>query len=116
MKDEYIICATIWYQNDKVYRGQPTNVVSGIVICGRRHHNCRIILVEMFYPNWKDELELPFDDQPRLHVLRNEEQGFLTNTDRFVGREEGLEIALKADQVMDLTDVRGNKLHSEDLY
>lgn len=45
MKDEYIICATIWYQNDKVYRGQPTNVVSGIVICGRRHHNCRIILV-----------------------------------------------------------------------
>lgn len=70
----------------------------------------------MFYPNWKDELELPFDDQPRLHVLRNEEQGFLTNTDRFVGREEGLEIALKADQVMDLTDVRGNKLHSEDLY
>lgn len=44
------------------------------------------------------------------------EQGFLTSKNRFVSREEALEIALRENQVIDLSQVRGNRLFSEDLY
>ena len=44
------------------------------------------------------------------------EQGFLTSLNRFVGREEGLEIAMRENQVKDLREIRGNRLFSEDLY
>lgn len=44
------------------------------------------------------------------------EQGFLTSKNRFVSREEALQIALKENQVLDLKEIRGNRLFSEDLY
>ena len=44
------------------------------------------------------------------------EQGFLTSKNRFVGRVEALQIALKENQVLDLKEIRGNRLHSEDIY
>lgn len=53
-----------------------------------------------------------------LSVLRTEdcvgeyEQGFLTNKNRFVGREEGAIIAFDANQI----DEEKQTLFSEDLY
>jgi hypothetical protein len=44
------------------------------------------------------------------------EQGFLTSKNRFVSREEALIIALRENQVMDINEIRGNRLFSEDLY
>lgn len=37
---EYIICAANYY-NDEVKRDfEPSNIKTGFVVCGRRHHNC----------------------------------------------------------------------------
>jgi len=41
-------------------------------------------------------------------------QGFLTNTNRFVDREEGAKIALSCGQIKELK--YGSILYSEDLY
>jgi hypothetical protein len=87
---ERIICAAIYAENELDMAGEP------LIYCGLRHHN---IL-------WQGK-----------HVSRNpHHQGFLTNTGRYVGRQEGLIIALAANQVLDINEVRGNNLFSEDLY
>lgn len=107
---EYILCAAIWYKelllvdNDVnlLKSARPQNCDKGIVFCGHRHHNCLHMMVAI--------------TGKYQHQAGEEVQGFLTNLNRFVGREEGLEIALAADQVLDLDDVRGSRLFSEDLY
>jgi hypothetical protein len=95
---EYIICAAIWYDHllGAEYDHQPTNVYSGFVICGHRHHNC-ISIRSLIGPD-------------RDHV-----QGFLTNENRFVNRS----IALAANQIKpeSLVDAElKRKLYSEHLY
>jgi hypothetical protein len=45
-----------------------------------------------------------------------DEQGFMTNDCEFVDRKEALIIALKANQVLDINNVRANQLFSEDLW
>lgn len=87
---EYILCAAIHNPEEKDITGEP------LIYSGYRH--CNIL--------WQSKL-----------VSRNPyHQGFLTNKGRFVNREEALIIALKNSQVLDLKDVRGNQLYSEDLY
>lgn len=44
------------------------------------------------------------------------EQGFMTNMNRYVSREEALDIAIKAGQVKEGFTISKNKLFSEDLY
>lgn len=98
-KEEYIICAALYYPNGIKYHHQPKNIKepkNGIVICGRRHHNCFVTLAAIF--------------PERINVLI--EQGFLTSKDRFVDRKEAGEISLKAGQISDKNDC----LFSEDLY
>lgn len=46
----------------------------------------------------------------------NNEQGFLTSKNRFVTREEALVIALKQNQILDVKQIRGDRLFSEDIY
>ena len=116
-KGEYIACSAIYYPHDVVYNAQPKNIESGFVSLGHRHFNCREQLVHRFYPNWESEFTKPTEEQVRVKVLRSEIQGFLTNTNRFVDREEALSIALNADQILEnrehgLTD----ELFSEDIY
>ena len=90
MIQEKIICAAIHNPEDKDMSGEP------LIYCGLRHAN---IL-------WQSEL-----------VSRNPyHQGFLTSTGRFVDRTEGLKIALENGQVLDKTEIRGDRLFSEDLY
>lgn len=87
---ERIICAAIHNPVDIDMAGEP------LIYCGLRHHN---IL------------------RQGKHVSRNpHHQGFLTNIGRYVGRQEGLTIALIASQVLDIKEVRGDILFSEDLY
>lgn len=96
---ERIVCAANWYDDGKVYQHQPRNIKSGFVVEGLRHHSIIAVLGQVFgYPS------------------RGEEQGFTTTKNRFVTREEALVIALDNDQVLDISDVRGKRLHSEDLY
>ncbi len=90
MSKERIICAAIHNPEDKDMADYP------LIYCGLRHAN---IL-------WQSKL-----------VSRDpDHQGFLTNTGRFVDRKEGLKIALENNQVLNLNDIRGNNLYSEDLY
>jgi len=96
---DYILCAAIYYNDGKKREHQPRNIESGIVVCGRRHHNCIMTAIE-FSKSVKQDLE----------------EGFITSKDKFVNREVALEIAKRANQILDLSKVRGNKLYSEDLY
>lgn len=36
---EYILCASIHFDDGKVHEHQPKNIKTGFVVCGRRHHN-----------------------------------------------------------------------------
>lgn len=96
-KEERILCAAIYYKNDKYYPHQPKGILNGFVICGRRHHNCISILSIMNLPK-------------NVHI----EQGFITNLDRFVDREEAFIIAEKTGQL--LFKHKTGSLFSEDLY
>ena len=37
---EYILCAANHFDDGKVYVHVPTNIKTGFVVCGQRHHNC----------------------------------------------------------------------------
>ena len=97
--EEFIICAAIWFDDGKEHPHQPKNIESGFVISGRRHHNCFITLAITTNR-----------DNARLYYERD--QGFITNKDRYVGREEAALIAYTANQTNELK----NRLFSEDLY
>jgi hypothetical protein len=101
---EYIICAAIWFQDGNQYVHQPVNIDTGIVICGRRHHNC--LQVASALNCGKRILD-------RCNEFNGREiQGFLTSKNRFVGREEAAKIAMEAGQIKKHT----NFLFSEDIY
>lgn len=109
MEEERVICAAVWYKElicnypnmpSDVYL--PKNLNRGIVFCGHRHGQC--IYTKCAITGLRDA------------ESGDNEQGFLTSKNRFVTREEALEIALKQNQVIDITQIRGNRLFSEDLY
>jgi len=114
MKSEKILCAAIWFNDcNPNYPHQPKNIETGFVVTGRRHHNCFATL-SLLMGVAQDKYKA--DRKVMLHALIPHEQGFITNLDRFVSREEGLQIAIAANQTIDTKEVRGNKLFSEDLY
>ena len=94
-----IICAAIHIKDGKKRAHQPRNIDTGIVICGRRHHNCILTAAEFM---GKD-------------AIKGEDrtvQGFLTEDDNFFDREDSALIAFEAGQ----TDRNTKCLFSEDLY
>lgn len=101
MKIEYILCSAIWFDDSiDTYIHQPVNIKTGYVVCGHRHHNCFTITAML---------------QGVLRKERNtrkETQGFLTNKNRFVTREEAAEIAYASGQIQQPK----KQLFSEDLY
>lgn len=100
---EYILCAAIHFDDGKEYHHQPKNIKSGLVFCGHRH-GCIFA-----------QIGGTVGERQELGIYEKS-QGFLTNMNRYVKREEALTIALANNQVLDLSDVRGDRLHSEDLY
>ncbi len=97
MKEEYIICSAIWYDDGEEYVHQPRNISHGFVICGRRHHNIINTIGQKFY----------FSTCENAHT-----EGFLTNKDRFVTRKEAAKIAYDYGQIKNIK----KELYSEDLY
>jgi hypothetical protein len=105
--DEYILCAANHYDDLNRHEHQPKNVMVGYVICGHRHFNCISTFAQMVgFPYSKESMK----------IMRTEIQGFLTSTNRFVSREQALEIAIEAGQIKQPGLIRGSRLYSEDLY
>ena len=98
---EKIICSAIWYKDLKTPVYRPINVDKGIVFCGHRHPHCLHQMVAM--------------TGMRQAEAGEEIQGFLTNTNRFVDREEGAKIAIESNQI-DKLQYSDKLLYSEDLY
>ena len=100
MKTEKIMCSAIWVKVDhSIHR--PTNIDTGVVICGYRHCNC-IEIASMIFTR-KEMIG---------HI-----QGFLTNNNRFVDRVEARKIAESCGQLLsaDITS-NGDELFSEDVW
>ena len=113
MSQEYIICSAILYKELPLikpsvleHRGyRPYNVDKGIVFGGWRHSNC-------------------IYQKVAITGLRDAEsgeniQGFLTNKNRFVDRQEAYKIAFEMDQIIGPNKGRPTNeigLTSEDLY
>lgn len=102
---EKVLCAAIHWDDGKIHSGQPKNIEKGFIIAGRRHHNCFATYSAIRETNDKKHFQ-----------IGEEEQGFLTDKDRFVSRVEGLSIAKAADQILPSKEIRNNQLYSEDLY
>ena len=95
---ERIICSAVWYKEIEINKLIPSNVLpinvtTGLIFCGYRHSHCIYTKVS-------------------ITGLRDAE----TSKNRFVSREEALIIALRENQVINLKEVRGDRLFSEDLY
>ncbi len=107
---EYILCSAVWFKEfDNDYneivkeQSRPNNIKHGVVICGQRHLQCLrtfgfIIGKRTVLPEVGESI-----------------QGFLTNLNRFVDREEGWIIAKEASQIIRVSGGEGT-LYSEDLY
>ena len=104
-KPEYILCAAIWFNDNKSHQHQPKNIGPGFVICGRRHHNC-YLTAALLYKS-VDELSEQYNEVKKTAV-----QGFLTSKDRFVERAEAAHIAFEQKQI----DTQPKILFSEHLY
>lgn len=103
-KLEYILCAANYYNDGIEYAHSPTNIKTGFVVCGHRHHNCIQTFAQI--------VEFPYDNKA-LKLQRTEVQGFLTNKNRFVDREDAARIAFISGQIK---DPNLEKLYSENLY
>jgi hypothetical protein len=96
--DENILCAATWYKEQPTAGLLPINIDKGVVLCGYRHGDINHQLLALTGLT-SDSLEPECGEY---------EQGFLTNTNRFVGRKEAYGIAFKAEQI-----IGPNKGHSE---
>lgn len=96
-REEYILCAALYYDDGIKRVHQPKNIDTGLVICGRRHHNCFNILFQIFKDISKKSLV---------------KQGFLSSKDRFLDRKTAAIVALNSKQIYKKT----KSLFSEDLY
>lgn len=92
--DEFIICAAIRHED------------TGKIYYGHRHNHC--------IDASNGELSWTLNRQEISKIKRT--QGYITNKNRFVDRKEALQIALANNQVIDIKQIRGNELYSEDLY
>lgn len=104
---EFILCAAIWYKEiplkKEIAMVRPKNCDRGIVITGHRHGHVIWTVVCLTGLRTVTNAEDGVGDH---------EQGFLTNFNRFVNREEGARIAFNAGQITEEKET----LYSEDLY
>lgn len=104
--EEKILCAAIWYMDLETQTFLPKNIDRGIVVCGHRHGHCIDVVKKL---SGLRTVQLAADG------VGETEQGFLTNTNRFVDREDAYVIAEKMGQLNDRSHTVG-VLYSEDLY
>lgn len=103
---ERILCAAIHYKDGQWHVHQPKNITTGIVVCGRRHHNCI------------HNMDILMQGRCDKTLVGREGQGFITSMDRFVSRAEAYKIAKAAGQLLlpPKDDDEDELLISEDLY
>jgi hypothetical protein len=105
---ERIYCAAIWYKDiplQKVIEGVlPKNCDRGLVVLGHRHGQGMWTMSSLTGLRSVTNAE---------DGVGEYEQGFLTNKNRFVDREEGAKIWVKNRGKLNYSD---NELYSEDLY
>jgi len=99
---EYILCAAIWYKDCPLGLYGPKNIDRGIVLCGHRHPG---IIHQHVTLLGKSAFQ-----------MGDNEQGFLTSTNRFVDRTEAYQIAVSKGQVVKDSSSGKKELFSEDLY
>ncbi len=104
---EYILCAAIWYKEiplkKEIPQVLPKNCDKGLVVLGHRHGQC------MWTMGCLTGLRSVTNAPDGVGEYK---QGFITNTNRFVDRQEAGVIAFNADQTKELKTI----LYSEDLY
>ena len=100
---EYLLCSAIWYADLPTQNMLPFNIEKGIVVCGWRHGN--IIGTVKALAELRT-VKLGADS------VGETEQGFLTNKNRFVSREEAAAIAFLSGQTKD----EKKYLFSEDVW
>lgn len=97
-KNEYIICAAVYYKNDQERGCDSDDKKTGFPVCGRRHSDCYIVLFKI----------VPSENVNKGNAV----EGFMTSTGRFVNRKEAVKIAFDVKQIKEQADI----LISEDLY
>lgn len=106
-RNEYILCAAIWFKCSDTPVHRPKNTDKGIVLCGYRHGD----IFSQTGLLIKHRIELG---------ITEEIQGFLTSHNRFVDREEAGEIALANNQFKNDIEreevMKTHYLYSENLY
>jgi len=107
MKQEYILCAAVWYMEIPIKKElsfeaavRPVNCDRGLVFCGYRHAHCMYTMVSVTGLRSVES------------EVGNYVQGFLTSKNRFVDREEGAKIHIANGHKIDFE----HRLFSEDLY
>jgi hypothetical protein len=107
--EERIVCSAIWYKDVEMPHPvrNPININRGIVVLGHRHGDIIKNVHNLLYIRTVEYGERSCGEH---------EQGFLTNQDRFVGREEAARIAVKANQIKNREELNSAYLFSEDLY
>ena len=100
---QYLLCSAIWYKDLPTQNLLPKNCDKGILVCGWRHGN---IIATVKALAGLRSVQLGADS------VGYYEQGFLTNDNRFVSREEAAEIAFKSGQIK----VEKTYLFSEDVW
>ena len=111
---ERILCAAIHFNDGNIYEHQPVNIQTGIVVTGRRHHNCYATLAAI-----GKVLQLEKRALRSFERIDRDSQGFITNYDRYVDRKEGWRIAIAANQVVHGAGLSSDEnpiLISENLY
>lgn len=98
-KVEYVMCAANYYDDGKDHQMQPYNIDKGFVI-GSWRHACGGYAYMAANPTSKR--------------WDNCEQGFLTNKNRFLTREQSLELVKENGQLT--KPLIGGMLTSEDLW
>lgn len=91
---ESIVCSAIWFDDKKNHPEQP--VKNGFVACALKHSTC-------FSTIYTINIRL---------VEMEKTEGFMTNKNRFVSREEAAKIAYEAGQIRE----KVLSLNSDDLF
>ena len=95
----YVVCAAIHFDDGLVYVHQPSNIKTGMVVCGHRHHNI-FNIPGLVHDNHKSKRT----------------QGFLSSDNRFMSRTEANLVAFGAGQISEEFYNTKSELYSEDLY
>lgn len=111
---EFIICAAIHLDDGYYHAEVPEGIKTGFVICGRRHSDCYSLITHMC-----SLMNMAHKVDYYQKLITRKHQGFMTSTNRYVGKKEAYEIAEYNNQIQwggKAIDKDDMQLISENLY